>query len=199
MFDERLRAVKERWLDGVARPLHWLAPWQVSLLGLGMGAAAAAALAAQANGLGFLFWFLNRLFDGLDGTLARQRGEKSDLGGYLDILFDFCTYAIIPIGLVWGRPSEAAWLSLAVLLASFYVNAASWIYLAAILEKRHQGQNPRLTSITMPAGIIGGTETIILFTLFILFPAYQLFLFYLLAGLVIITIGQRLLWAIRHL
>ncbi|MBK9050067.1 MAG: CDP-alcohol phosphatidyltransferase family protein [Chloroflexi bacterium] len=199
MFDEQMRWGKEQVLGPLARPLLRFPPWLFSLLGLGMGIAAAAALVYQAYGLGFLFWFLNRLFDGLDGTVARLKNEKSDLGGYLDILLDFIIYAIIPISLVLGQPSPAAYLSLVVLLAVFYVNAASWMYLAAILEKRSQTHTGRLTSVHMPAGIIGGTETIILYTFFIFWPGWLVGLFYLMAGLVAITIVQRLIWAVRHL
>ncbi len=199
MFDEQMRLGKERLLRPLARPLHFLAPWHLSLISLGMGVASAIALAGQAYGLGFILWFLNRLFDGLDGTLARSQGQKSDFGGYLDILIDFVVYALIPIGLVLGQPSEAAWLSLAMMLGVFYVNAASWMYLAAILEKRQRSQTGQMTSVTMPAGLIGGTETIILYTFFMLFPSFFISLFYLMTFLVVITIAQRIHWAYHHL
>ena len=199
MFDEQMRLGKERLLRPLARPLHFLAPWHLSLISLGMGVASAIALAGQAYGLGFILWFLNRLFDGLDGTLARSQGQKSDFGGYLDILIDFVVYALIPIGLVLGQPSEAAWLSLAMMLGVFYVNAASWMYLAAILEKRQYSQTGQMTSVTMPAGLIGGTETIILYTFFMLFPSFFIPLFYLMTFLVVITIAQRIHWAYHHL
>ena len=199
MFDEQMRLGKERLLRPLARPLHFLAPWHLSLISLGMGVASAIALAGQAYGLGFILWFLNRLFDGLDGTLARSQGQKSDFGGYLDILIDFIVYALIPIGLVLGQPSEAAWLSLAMMLGVFYVNAASWMYLAAILEKRQRSQTGQMTSVTMPAGLIGGTETIILYTFFMLFPSFFISLFYLMTFLVVITIAQRIHWAYHHL
>lgn len=199
MFDEQMRRGKERLLGPLARPLYFLAPWHLSLISLGMGVASAIALAGQAYGLGFILWFLNRLFDGLDGTLARSQGQKSDFGGYLDILIDFVVYALIPIGLVLGQPSEAAWLSLAVMLSVFYVNAASWMYLAAILEKRQHSQTGQMTSVTMPTGLIGGTETIILYTFFMLFPSLFVPLFYLMTFLVVITIAQRIQWAYHHL
>jgi len=39
--------------------------------------------------LALLAWGLNRLIDGLDGTIARQRGMQSAWGGYVDIVCDF--------------------------------------------------------------------------------------------------------------
>jgi phosphatidylglycerophosphate synthase len=144
---------------------------------------------------------LNRFLDGLDGSVARLHQRQSDLGGYLDILADFFVYAGYPIALVIGQPAVSSYLGLALLLASFYINSASWLYLAAILEKRNHGIRTRkeLTTITMPAGLIGGTETIVFYCLFIIFPTFLVPLFILMGGLVLLTTGQRIVWAIRHL
>ncbi|MEZ4605660.1 MAG: hypothetical protein R2865_02330 [Deinococcales bacterium] len=83
------------------------------------------------------------------------------------------------------------------LLSSFYINAASWMYLAALLEKRAVKHS--LTSIIMPAGLIEGAETILFFSLFMLFPEHLYQLFSLMATLVIITVIQRLWWVFRRL
>ncbi len=42
--------------------------------------------------MGLFFWFLNRIFDDLDGTVTRMRGEQNDLDSYLDIVADFVIY-----------------------------------------------------------------------------------------------------------
>ena len=188
MLDERMRQLKESAFDPLARPLLSVPPLALSIAGLALGVGAAVAL-----------WFLNRVFDGLDGTVARSRGMQSDLGGYLDIVIDFVVYAAIPVGLALGRPSETVTLSLIFLLCTYYINAASWMYLAAILEKRNLSRGDKLTTITMPTGIIGGTETILFYTLFILFPAHLMWLFSLMGTLILITILQRLVWAYHHL
>jgi hypothetical protein len=73
------------------------------------------------------------------------------------------------------------------------------MYLAAILEKRHLSHSQRLTTITMPVGLIGGVETILFYTAFIFFPSYLAWLFALMGLLVVVTIAQRLHWAIHHL
>lgn len=199
MFDEQMRLTKDTVFNPLARLLAGLSPWVFSGLGLVAGIAAALALWQQAYGVGFSLWFLNRVFDGLDGAVARIRGTQSDLGGYIDIIVDFVVYALIPVGLVLGRSSAAAHLSLIFLLCTYYVNGASWMYLAAILEKRNLRHADRLTTITMPAGIIGGTETIIFYTLFIIFPGQIPWLFGLFGLLIILTILQRLHWATCHL
>lgn len=147
----------------------------------------------------FAFWILNRVLDGLDGLLARIHNKQSDFGGYVDILTDFIVYAALPIGLIVGSPSSERYLALAFLLAVFYVNTASWMYLAAILEKRAAHNSETQTTIVMPAGLIGGFETIIAYGIFLLFPAYITILFSIFAVLVFITIIQRLVWAKANL
>lgn len=199
MFDERMRLVKDTVFNPMAQPLQMVPPWFFSVLGLIAGVGAALAAWQQAYPLAVLLWWLNRIFDGLDGAVARISDSQSDFGGYLDIVFDFAVYAAVPVGLALGRMETAVTYSLLFLLCTFYVNGASWMYLAAILEKRSQQRANRLTSITMPAGLIGGTETIIFYSAFILFPGVLPWLFGLMGSLVVITIGQRLLWAIRHL
>lgn len=204
MFDEPMRRLKDRLFQPVAQLLLWLSPWWLSLLGLLAGLAAAVVLWQQMYLAGLLLWVLNRVLDGLDGAVARLRGTPSDLGGYLDIVIDYVVYAAIPVGLAMGVSAAAVdptavIYSLIFLLCTYYVNAASWMYLAAILEKRRQGYDGRLTSITMPTGLIGGTETIIFYTAFILFPAYLVWLFGLMGLLIIVTILQRGVWAVRHL
>ncbi|MCA9993984.1 MAG: hypothetical protein KDE29_23550, partial [Anaerolineales bacterium] len=79
--------------------------------------------------------------------------------------------------------------------------AASWIYLAALLEKRQQGAvaQGQMTAVTMPAGIIGGGETILFYTAFIFWPGHLALLFGVMAALVLATVGQRLIWARRRL
>lgn len=199
MFDEQLRGVKDGVFDPLAQLLQSVSPWLFSAAGLLVGLMAAAALWQQQYALGFGLWFLNRVLDGLDGAVARQCGKQSDFGGYLDIIVDFVVYAAIPAGLAVGQGETAVYLALIFLLSSFYINGASWMYLAAILEKRKLAHSNRLTTIAMPTGLIGGVETIIFYTAFMFFPSYLVWLFVLMGLLVLITIGQRLVWARHHL
>lgn len=216
MLDNLLRHLKDRLLEPLARVLSGAAPTAITLLALAVGLVGIALLTQQYYGWALLCWLLNRLLDGLDGAVARLHHRQSDWGGYVDILSDYAIYAGVPVALVVATPSTGGYLSLGLLLASFYINTASWMYLAAILEKRKHGARARtcpasvpgtgepsrrgeLTTITMPAGLIGGTETIIFYSLFLLWPAYLVPLYLLMAGLVLVTVGQRLLWASRHL
>jgi phosphatidylglycerophosphate synthase len=123
------------------------------------------------------------------------------LGAYLDIVLDFVVYAAIPVALVVaGRQYDLA-LAGVFLLASFYINAASWMYLSALLEARGEGAaaHGETTSATIPTGIVAGTETVVFYTLFFLMPSRQAMLFTLMALLVLVNVAVRLHWANRRL
>lgn len=199
MFDEPLRRLKDHIGRPLANLLNGISPTAISMLALVVGLLASFAVYKNQYFAALGLWILNRVLDGLDGLVARLHNKQSDFGGYVDILTDFVTYAALPIGLVVGSPSSERYLALAFLLASYYVNTASWMYLAAILEKRAARDPDTQTTIVMPAGLIGGFETIIVYGIFLLFPAHLTILFSIFAALVLITMLQRLVWAKRNL
>ena len=202
MFDDLLRRLKDRLLAPVARAVGGAVPPDVvTVLACVAGLGAAWCGARGAYRAGLALWLASRLLDGFDGTLARTQGTQRDLGGYLDLLLDFVVYAAVPIGLVVGRPSMPVALAALVLLASCYVNAASWMYLSAILERRAAGAAARgeVTSVTMPPGLVGGAETVVLYAVFFLVPDRLAWAFGTMAALVAVTVVQRVVWAARTL
>ncbi len=203
MLDRVLRPVKDRLFTPAAERIGVsFSPNALTLLSFVVGLAAAALLLVQSFGWALVVWLGSRVLDGMDGAVARAHGRQTDFGGYLDIVLDFVVYAAMPIALIAGRgagPGE--YLALAALLGAFYVNAASWMYLSAILEKRAQGAAARgePTSVTMPEGVIGGSETIVFFALFMLLPHHAAPMFLLMALLLAVTVVQRLIWSARTL
>lgn len=202
MFDVILRALKDRLFEPLARLLGArVAPNAVTALACLVGLACGAAAWRRAYGAALALWAVNRLLDGLDGTLARVHGRQTDFGGYLDILLDFVVYTAVPTGLALGRPTTAALAACVALIGSFFINAASWMYLSAVFEGRALGAAARgeRTTVTMPPGLIAGTETVVFYTLFLALPARTPELFGLMAALVYLTVGQRVWWAWRNL
>lgn len=203
MLDKFLRPVKDRALEPLARSLgSVLSP--IALTGVGLAAGLMAGLFAfrAMYVAAAAFWLLNRFVDGLDGVVARAHNRQTDFGGYLDILADFVVYAVIPAAVVLGMSYDpGAYLALIALLGSFYVNAASWMYLAAILERRGRGADfaGERTTVTMPDGLIGGSETVIAYLVFLLFSVHATILFASMAVLVAATVVQRVVWASRNL
>merc|ERR1712232_241461 len=141
------------------------------------------------------------LFDGIDGIVARHTNQQTDFGGYVDIICDFSIYALYPIGLTYAFPTSLKWLTLSLMEATFFVNAAGLMYLASLLEKRNVGAKLKgeMTSITMPSGLIEGTETMVFFQLFLLFPSFCEVLFGLFGLGVTFTILHRIFWAKNNL
>lgn len=201
VFDAWLRRWKDDSLRPVARRISFPSPHAITATALLVGLTASAMAAMAWYRTALCLWLLNRLLDGLDGLVAREQGRATDLGGYFDIMADFAVYVAVPIGLYLSHPGPDGALSLIVMLGSFYLNAASWMYLSAVLEKRKAGAGARgeVTSVTMPAGLIGGFETILFYVAFLIWPEQIAALFLLMTGLVLVGIGQRLLWAQRNL
>lgn len=197
MFDEQLRTVKVNVLAPLAKRYSEIHPLQFTGAAFAIGLLAAVTAAVGNYWAALLLWLVNRVLDGLDGEVARLTGRQSDWGGYLDIVCDFVIYALVPFALAWSLGSPGALFAVAFLLVTFYVNAGSWLYMSALIEKRRElGETSRaLTSIKIPTGLIEGTETILFYSLFLLLPAYAPYLMILMGFLVIITIFQRLSWA----
>lgn len=200
MYDHLLRRAKQT----VYQPLATRTPFTPNALtGLGLIAGLSAALLA-ALGLfrpALICWLANRFLDGLDGEVARAKDSQSDLGGYLDILADLLVYAFIPAALAMYHQTSVTWFATVFMLASFYLNVGSWMYLSSILEKRGQGadKSGEITSVSMPRGLIEGGETVLFFTLFLLLPKLSWLLFLLFGALTFATAGGRVKWALSHL
>ncbi len=200
MRDALLRQQKDQLLRPVAKQIFpAIHPNVVSLVAMVVGVLAAGAIWQGAYGAGLALWLLNRVLDGMDGLIARVHNKQSDFGGYLDLLLDFVVYLAIPLAFVAAAPTVFNFWALAALLAAYVLNTVSWAVLSSLIEKRSAASSGRLTSVEMPTGLIEGAETIIFYTLFCLLPGYVAYLFGAMALLVLVTVGQRLVWAWRNL
>jgi len=108
MFDHLLRQLKDRWLAPFSRLLGArVSPFSISLLAFVAGVGAALAAYRGQNTTALVAWLINRTLDGLDGTHARVHNSQSDVGGYLDIMFDFIVRCH-PVGARGGIASTSA-------------------------------------------------------------------------------------------
>lgn len=143
----------------------------VTYAGAATGLCAAAAIAFGAFGAGLALLLVSRLADGLDGAVARAT-HKTDFGGYIDIVLDFLFYGAIPAAFVIADPAGNAAAG-AVLLLSFYFNGATFLAYSALaerhgLETAQRGEK----SIYFTTGLAEATETLAVFVLACLFPAW---------------------------
>lgn len=191
-----LDPVLRRWIDPpLDRAGAWLAARGVSanvlsLGGLAVGLVAVPLLAAGHYGAALAAILLNRLFDGLDGAVAR-RGRPTAFGGYLDIFCDMAFYAAVPVGFALAQPGNALWA--AILLASFVCTCASFLGRAVLAAQRGEPDDGKrgAKSFLHAAGLMEGTETILAFLLFCLWPQAFPWLAAIVAVLCFWTAGAR--------
>jgi phosphatidylglycerophosphate synthase len=193
MFDSAIRPLIDPPLRVLGRMIAatGIRANQVTLVGLALGLGGAAAIALQNFSLGLMLILASRLADGLDGAVARIHG-KTAFGGYLDIVSDFAFYAAVPVA--FGIAMPEARLAALVLTASFILSGGSFLASAIIAaeqgwETRAQGEK----SFYYLAGLAEGTETILFFCLFCLFPSWFAPLAWVFAAMCIATALGRTL------
>ncbi len=165
----------------------------VTLMGFAVGMAAALAIALNHSVVGLALLLISRLFDGIDGTLARLT-TPTDRGGFLDITLDFLFYASIPLAFAVAQPAVNA-LPAAVLLAAFIGTATTFLAFATLAAQRGMKSTAFPNKgIYYLGGLTEATETLICFALMCLWPAQFALFAYSFAALCGLTIGMRL-WA----
>jgi phosphatidylglycerophosphate synthase len=193
MLDARLRRLIDPLLERLSRPLAGVgvSANAASWIGFALGLGAMAAIASQAYAPGLGLLLLNRLFDGLDGAIARQRG-LSDLGGFFDIVLDFIIYSGIPFAFALADP-PANGLPAAFLVFSFVGTGTSFLAFAIMAAKRGLSTELRgRKSLYYLGGLTEGTETIAAFVLACLFPAYFAPIAWIFGGLCWLTTATRI-------
>ncbi|MEZ7276514.1 CDP-alcohol phosphatidyltransferase family protein [Pseudoalteromonas sp. 68 DY56-GL68] len=165
---------------------------QLTLTGFILGLLAVPFIAFKLWNLALAAIILNRIFDGLDGALARYSNTSSSSGGFLDITLDFLFYAAIPFGFILADPQQNA-IAGAILLVSFIGTGSSFLAFAVAAEKFHL-EKPQFKnkSFYYLNGLTEGSETIALFIALCLWPSYFPVLASLFAVACTITIITRI-------
>lgn len=199
MLDRALRRVIDPCLEPLAGLMlrSGVTANGVTVLGFVLGLGGCAAIAAGFVWLGLVLILGNRLADGLDGMVARRSsgtGAGSDLGGFLDIVLDLLFYALVPLsfGLL---DRERNLLPAAVLLVSFFGTSGSFLAYAVLMAKR--GDSGCGKSFFYSAGLMEGSETVLFFVAFCVFPGWFAELAWVFAGLCFLTTLQRVLAGMR--
>jgi len=174
MLDKFITPVIKPLLTPVVMLMHKrsITPDQLTFFGFLIGLLALPLLA-------FGLWYsaltaiiLNRIFDGLDGALARYANQSSSAGGFLDITLDFLFYAAIPLGFILANPEQNA-IAGAVLLATFIGTGSSFLAFAIAAEKfKLEKPQFKYKSFYYLNGLTEGTETIAIFIAFCIWPQH---------------------------
>lgn len=173
MIDAAILPLQRRMLT---LPGRWLAACGIhadhlTLAGFAVGVLVVPALAFGAFGLALVLLAVNRLADGLDGTVARL-SKPTDRGAFLDIALDFVFYALFPLGFALADPATNA-LPAAILIAAFVGTGSSFLAFAAIAAKRGESAAAfPAKGIYYLGGLTEGFETIAIFVAMCLFPEF---------------------------
>jgi phosphatidylglycerophosphate synthase len=90
MLDEVLRPVKETVLGAIVHLVpQWMSPNFITSVSGVFGLMCSVFCYLHYFKVGLACWLMNRLLDGIDGVVARARGQKSDFGGLWDLYIDF--------------------------------------------------------------------------------------------------------------
>ena len=198
MLDRTLTALIKPGITRLAQGLQSLGlrANQVTVAGFLIGLGAAFLIAGQAYLAGLVAILASRLFDALDGALARLT-HATDAGGFLDIALDFLFYASIPLAFAIADPAQNA-LPAAVLLAAFIGTGSSFLAFAVIAAQRG------LKNLAVPdksfyflGGLTEATETLALFAAMCVWPQHFANLAYVFAALCAVTIVTRIGWGWR--
>ena len=195
MFDASIRQRLDQPLDRLATVVssRGLSANALTAIGFVIGVGACAAVVAGRWWLALGLWLMNRLVDGLDGSVARRAGATR-LGGFLDIIADFAIYGGMVVAIGWYVP-EARLAGLFVFLG-YYLNGAAFLAWSSLVAERalsdqgtdHAGDE---RSLNFPAGLAEGTETIIAMSVILLLPQLVTELLWVWAAIVGISVIQR--------
>ena len=170
MIDGKIRHLADPALIQIARLVCRLniSADAITICGFAIGMLCIPLLALEQYWLALLCLAVNRLSDGLDGTVARLT-KTTDAGAFLDITLDFMFYSGFVFGFVLGNPDQAVFGAL--LIFSFVANGSAFLAFSVFAERNALSTEARGSkSIYYLGGLAEGFETIIAFTLICLLP-----------------------------
>lgn len=134
--------------------------------------------------LAVIFLWLSGLFDAVDGNVARLTNTQSKLGAQIDIVSD----RLVELSIIWGLAlnHNDSLYAMLLLVSSILISMTIFLTTGMISE------NKTKKSFYYQAGLMERTEGFILSTIMILFAKYLTIITFIYAGLIIITIIQRI-------
>jgi phosphatidylglycerophosphate synthase len=200
MLDSRLRTLIDPPLNAAGRAIARLGIGadEITLAGFVAGITGAVAIVAGEPIVALALILLGRLADGLDGAVARAT-QRTDRGAFLDIALDFVFYGSIPLAFALADQFRNA-LPAAVLLASFYCNGAAFLAYSTLAQKRGLTTSAQgVKGIYYLAGLAEGSETIAVFVLMCLVPAWFPVIALVFAAVCFLSAGARIVMGWRSL
>lgn len=170
MLDPYIRPLIDPPLDILGKRLvRWGITANIAtVFGFVMGLLAMLLIGTRHYEYATLFLILNRVLDGVDGSIARH-SRLSDFGGFLDIVCDFIIYAGIVFAFAFADSQNEFFA--AFLIFSFIGPITSFLAYATLAAKKgiHCSRRGK-KSFYYLGGICEGTETAIVLILMCVIP-----------------------------
>ena len=199
MFDRQIQKYTQKPLQYIAKLfLKFISPNHMTLIGFSFGVLMCLSIIIDQYLMAIIFLFLNRLADGLDGTMARLQ-TPTPLVGYLDIVLDFLIYSGFVLS--FGITEQNNMLLSMVLLFCYIGTGSTFLAKAAILPSlTNQNLNEEIPkSFHYAVGLVEGTETIVFMVLCLLFPNLFIYFSFIFIILCLITIVFRIIVCYKEL
>lgn len=145
----------------------------ITILGFMIGIFAINFLSLERYGYALLCILINRVFDALDGAIARNT-KVTDFGVFLDATLDYVFYAGVIFGFALANPFQNA-VAAAFLLFAFASAACAMLAYAVIAYKNNSTQKLELEqSPFYLGGLAQGFETLIALVVLCIIPSWFL-------------------------
>lgn len=198
MIDNAFRRILPRFVPpllALYRRMR-LTPNQVTGIALAIALVASAAVALGASFWALGLWWLSRLADGTDGIYARDSGQVSEFGAYIDIVADMAAYGAMVLGFAVAEPALGPqWLAILFLYILCIASA-----LALGTQEASLNLPPRdERGLRLGAGLAEGGETGIAYSVFLLWPSLLPYTTAAWIAILLVTVLARSVLAYRTL
>ena len=132
--------------------------------------------------MALILWWSGRLFDGLDGLVARAAKLQSARGGFLDISLDMLAYSLVAFSFFLRSEYDVLWCAVIV----GYVMCITTALSLGSVEVNKDNRSLRLASGLAEAG-----ETGLFYSSILLFPQFEKYLLLIWLSILGITVIVR--------
>lgn len=197
MIDTPFRQHLPRYVSPIIKFYKFLrlTPNHISLLSVVISLGCVGLILQQQLIWAFIVWWLGRLLDGTDGIYARETGQASAFGAYLDIVCDMASYSMIAVAMFVVFPEyQLQWM----LMVFFYVLCITSALSLGALEVEF-GSSKDNRGLKLGAGLAEGGETGLAYSIFLIFPQYLNLTTWIWVAILFTTVISRTLLAKRIL
>lgn len=166
MIDSSFRSFLEKTSQGLVKKLVSLKvhPNTLTWLGFWISASSAYFILADSYLLALIFWWIGRLFDGLDGLVARKANLQSARGGFLDISLDMLVYSLIAFSFFLRSEFDVLWCAV---IVGYVMCITTALALGSVEIKKDN------RSLKLAAGLAEAGETGLFYSCVLLFPSFE--------------------------